>query len=575
MNNLNDSNNKNKNRVNVPSKMSTKADNSLKPNTWRQDKAKVMKFINDNPYIIRKKIIKIIPKTRKNTWKEIKEDLKRQYLIEFNRRKNIREQKQAQKSKPIDFIQSNIFTEPKEENEPYYPDIEEDLFNQFTRLEEEAKALEKQHEQEILNSEIEKIKNADIAKDGLRIKFNEGEGVNFNNLKKVIRDKLNSIDLNGIYIQVSFLTPWNIVMGQTYAINSERGRKNINNILRGKDFKNDNYIDEDFEIETSGMNKNFSYGTVSVNQITEITFINQRNIGREIKNVIYADNGGSFYPYKINEKFKQNHALIKKLKRYQIFTNLKRRAFKENCLVYAMRQTNLFSEAILNNMRSVSYSRYIDKKNLTKFGKIYNIKFYVVKYFHDEDKFKDITKGKKFFGSDKEDALKIKLALIDGHYILNEPVEGVSTYYIKNYDDIEDKCQDMNPADKFKISAKNKNYVQNKARYHEIKSYEFVKFMTSDKKPWSFDELNQLKINLYDFSNPRYDLNYLNEDDYDLNDSSDEDEFYDYLNHLSDKDYYKYLYKKDDEDNLNDSYDEDYEELNEYINEINYSSEDL
>ena len=541
---------------------------------WRQDKAKVMKFINDNPYIIRKKIIKIIPKTRKNTWKEIKEDLKRQYLIEYNRRKSIREQKQKQKSKPIDFIQSNIFTEPKEENEPYYPDIEEDLFNQFTKLEEEAKALEQQKQQEKINSEIEKIKNADIAKDGLKIEFKEGKEVNFNSLKKVIRDKLNSIDLNGLYITIGFLTRWNIVEFQTFGLNSERGRKNIDAILRGEDFENDNYTYEDFKIEVSDMNEDFSGAKIPVNHITEITFFNQRNIGREIKNKIYVDNGGSFYPYKINEKFKSNPELIKKLKRYQIFTNLKRSAFKENCLVYAMRQTNLFSEAILNNMRSVSYSRYIDKKNLTKFGKIYNIKFYVVKYFSDENKFKDITKGKKFFGSDKDDALKIKLALIDGHYILNEPVEGVSTFYLKNYDDIEDKCQDMNPADKFKIAAKNKNYVQNKARYHEIKSYEFVKFMTSDKKPWSFDELNQLKINLYDFSNSRYDLNYLNEDDYDLNDSSDEDEFYDYLNHLSDKDYYKYLINSSNKDNLNDSYDEDYEELNEYINEINYSSDE-
>ena len=551
--------------------MSTKAD------TWRQDKAKVLKFINDNPYIIRKKIIKIIPKTRKNTWKEIKEDLKRQYLIEYNRRKSIREKKQKQKSKPIDFIQSNIFAEPKFINEPYYPDIEEDLFNQFTNLEALELKQQQEQEQKILNAEIEKIKNADIAKDGLKIKFNEGEGVNFNNLKKVIRNKLNSIDLNGLYIQVSFLTRWNIVEHQLFSLNSERGRKNVDIILRGGDFENDNYIDEDFKIEVSGMNKDFSGATVSVNQITEITFINQRNMGREIKNVIYADNGGSFYPYKINEKFKSNPALIKKLKRYQIFTNLKRRAFNENCLVYAMRQTNLFSEAILNNMRSVSYSRYIDKKNLTNFGKIYNIKFYVVKYFHDEDKFKDITKGKKFFGSDKDDAFKIKLALIDGHYILNEPVEGVSTYYIKNYDDIEDKCKDMSPADKFKIAKiDNGKYKQNKTRYHEVKSYEFVRFMTSDKKPWSFDELNQLKINLYDFSNSSYNLNYLNEEDYDLNDSSDEDEFYDYLNHLSDKDYYKYLIKSADKDKnyLNDSYDEDYEELNEYINEINYSSDE-
>ena len=61
---------------------------STKTNTWRQDKNKVMKFINNNPYLINHNIIKIIPKTRKNTWKEIKEDLKRQYLIDLqNRRK--------------------------------------------------------------------------------------------------------------------------------------------------------------------------------------------------------------------------------------------------------------------------------------------------------------------------------------------------------------------------------------------------------------------------------------------------------------------------------------------------------
>ena len=543
-----------------------------------------MKFINDNPYIIRKKIIKIIPKTRKNTWKEIKEDLKRQYLIEYNRRKSIRDKKQEKRAKPIDFIQSHIFAEPKEENEPYYPDIEEDLFNQFTRLETEAKTLEQQQEQEILNKELEKIKNADIAKDGLSIRFKEGEGVNFNNLKKAIIDKLNSIDLNGLYIKIGYLTIWGIVEFQTFSLNNERGRKNVDIILRGGDFENDNYIDEDFKIEVSGMNKDFSGSTVSTNQITEITFFNARNRGKEIKNKIYADNGGSFYPYKINEKFKSNPALLKKLERYQIFTNLKNKAFKENCLVYAMRQTKLFSEATLINMRSISYSRYIDKKNLQKFGQIYNIKFYVVKYFHDEDKFKDITKGKKFFGSDKDDALKIKLALIDGHYILNEDVEGVSTYYIKYYDDIENKCKDMDPADKFKIVKKsNGKYKKDKSKYHEIKSYEFVRFMTSDQKPWSFDELNQLKNNTYELN----DLFDDSSDEDDLKDScdfSDEDDYYDYLNNLDIKDYCKYLNKKSAKDNYdinkvlesydNDENDEAYEELNEYINEINYSSDE-
>lgn len=477
--------------------------------SWRQDKNKVMKFINNNPYLINHNIIKIIPKTRKNTWKEIKEDLKRQYLIEYNRRKNIRDQRKTKKSEPIDFIQSNIFTEPKEINEPYYPDIEE-LFNQATDLEQQAKALQQQKQNEILNKELERIKNADIAKDGLKIYFDEGNPeLKFNNLKKAIRDKLNSINLEGLYIQVSFLSADNIERTQSYPLLSERGTKIIDRILRGEDFEDDNYID-DFEIEVSGMNKDFSQATVSTKQITNITIVDKRNIGKQIKNKIYADNGGSFYIYKINDKFKNNVPLVKKLERYQIFTDLNNKAFDENCLVYAMRQTNLFSEAILNNMRTTCFTRYISKKQLQQFGQMYNIKFNVVKYMPDKNKFDDITKGKnKFFGSDKGDALKIKLALINKHYILNEDVKGVSTFYLKNYDDIEATCQDKEPAEKFKIARiSNGKYVQNKTKYNEIKSYEFVKFMTSDNKTWSFDDLCHLKNNLYEFNtNEIYDLN--------------------------------------------------------------------
>lgn len=453
-----------------------------------------MKFINNNPYLINHNIIKIIPKTKTTTWKEIKEDLKRQYLIEYNRRKNIRSKRQEQKSEPIDFIQSNIFAEPKQINEPYYPDIEE-LFNQATDL-------EIQKENEKINLVIEKIKNANIAKDGLKIYFKDNSEVNFNNLKKAIRDKLNSIDLDDIYIQVSFLTEDNVVRIQTYSINHDEGRKIIDRILRGEDFENEFGDNEDFEIEVSGMNKDFSQATVSTKQIIDISIINKRNIGREIKNKIYADNGGSFYKYKINEKFLNNVALVKKLERYQIFEDLNNKAFNENCLVYAMRQTNLFSEAILNNMRTTCIDRHISKKGLQEFGEMYDIKFNVIKYRPDTNKFEDITQGKnKFFGSVKNDAFKIKLALIDKHYILNEDVKGVSTFYLKNYDDIEATCQDMEPDYKFKIVKKsNGKYKQDKSMYHEMKSYDFVKFMTSDNKPWVFDDLCHLRNNLYEFN---------------------------------------------------------------------------
>lgn len=484
--------------------------------SWRQDKNKVMKFINNNPYLINNNIIKIIPKTRKNTWKEIKEDLKRQYLIEYNRRKSIRDQRKTKKSEPIDFIQSNIFAEPKEINEPYYPDIEE-LFNQATDLEIQA-------ENEKINKELEKIKNANIAKDGLKIYFDEGGDVKFNNLKKAIRDKLNSINLDGLYIQVSFLTADNIVRTQTYSFMNETGIKIIDRILKGDDFENEDPDNQDFEIEVSGMNKDFSQATVSTNQIIDITIVNKRNIGKQIKNKIYVDNGGSFYPYKINEKFLNNPELVKKLERYQIFTDLNNKAFNENCLVYAMRQTNLFSEAILNNMRTTCFTRYISKKQLQKFGEMYNIKFNVVKYRPETNKFEDITHGKKgtkgsslrgFFGSVKDNALKIRLALINGHYILNEDVEGVSAFYLKNYDNIE-TCQGIEQEEKFKITKiSNGKYLKDKSKYHEMKSYEFVKFMTSDKQTWAFDDLCHLKNNLYEFNTDEIkDLNNFTDKDF-------------------------------------------------------------
>ena len=139
--------------------------------------------------------------------------------------------------------------------------------------------------------------------------------------------------------------------------------------------------------------------------LTGFRITNKRNENKEIKNKVYCDNGGSFYIYKINEKFISNTELIKKLERYQIFTSLENKAFEENCLVYAMRQTNLFSEAILNNMRTTCYTRYISKKQLEEFGNMYNIKFNVVKYEQSDNTMHSITRNKQsYFGSDKQDA---------------------------------------------------------------------------------------------------------------------------------------------------------------------------
>ena len=426
-------------------------------NNWRHDKKIVENFIEKNQYVINHGIINILPKTRKNTWHLIKEDLRTQILAEYNRRQEIHRNKKQSKT------------------EPFYELEDVQIFEN----------------QELLNENIEKIKAADIAKDGLCIYFNNSD-CKFKNLKNVIREKLNSINLEGLYLQISFRTLDGQIRFQTYSLMNETATQIINVLLNGKNLEYDFNLDEPNEIiEVSGINKEYTQTEISIKQITSIRIINPNNANKECKNKIYADNGGSFYIYKINEKFMSNVELIKKLERYQIFTALDNKAFDENCLVYALRQTNLFTESVLNNMRTTCYTRYVSKKQLEKFGESYNIKFNVVKYEQSDKSMHPITRNKQpYFGSDKEDAKKINLALINKHYILNENVEGVSTFYINNYDDIENKCKDKSPIEKFKIKRKkNGMYRQDKTKYHEIKSYDLIKFMTSDHNTWSFDDL--------------------------------------------------------------------------------------
>lgn len=453
---------------------------------WRHDKKIVENFIEKNQYVINHGIINILPKTRKNTWHLIKENLRAQILAEYNRRQEIHRNKKQNKAEPVYELE----------------DVQ--LFEN----------------QELLNENIEKIRAADIAKDGLCIYFNNNSESKFKNLKNVIREKLNSIDLNGLYLQISFRTLDGQIRFQTYSLMNETATQIINVLLNGKNLEYDFEVEEPNEIiEVSGINKEYTQTEISIKQITSIRIINPINANKECKNKIYADNGGSFYIYKINERFVSNVELVKKLERYQIFTSLDNKAFDENCLVYALRQTNLFSESILNNMRTTCYTRYVSKKQLEKFGESYNIKFNVVKYIQEKNRWDDITHGKnKYFGSDKQDAKIINLALINKHYVLNENVEGVSTFYINNYDDIENKCKDKKPEDRFKISrVKNGMYRQDKTKYHEIKSYDLIQFMTSDHNTWSFDDLCHLKNNLYEFNtNEIKDLNNFCDKDFKL-----------------------------------------------------------
>lgn len=481
---------------------------------WREYKSFVERY--NERYSNSIDYINVKEKTKKLSWRDIATDLIRQIeaykrlrknmheyeleqaeesrrraaeITEENRRQKIRQEKYDNKSTPIEFVQSNIFSEPKVKVEPIYQLEDVQLFEN----------------QELLNECIKKIKSADIEKDGLCIYFNNSD-CKFKHLKSIIRDKLNSTNLDGLYLQVSFKTYDGQDRYQTYSLMNETAKQIINALLSGEDLEYEFDVDEPSNlIEVSGMNKDELLSSISTNQITAIRIINKNNANKECKNKIYTDNGGSFYMYKINEKFISNVDLVKKLERYQIFISLNNKAFDENCLVYAMRQTGLFSESILNNMRTTCYTRYISKKQLTQFGKLYNIKFNVIKYVPDKNSWDDITHGQnKYFGSDKEDAIKINLALIEKHYILNENVEGINKYYLDHYDEINEACKDKSNLWKMHVytmrNIKGKQDYKINIKQAHMKSYDLVNFMTSDHISWTFDDLCHLKSNLYEFN---------------------------------------------------------------------------
>ena len=159
--------------------------------------------------------------------------------------------------------------------------------------------------------------------------------------------------------------------------------------------------------------------------------------------------------------------------------------------------------------------------------KKFNIAFKVVKYREDKKQFDNITPNKKIIGSNKNDAVKIDLALIDKHYILNEEVEGINKYALEHF--IEIKNAYPNKPDEWILKVckkKGKYYLIDESRAH-IKSYDLIKTISNDKVKFSFEELQHLPTALYDISNSEIkdisafdDSNFIEyhciEDDYDI-----------------------------------------------------------
>ena len=392
---------------------------------WREDKKFVENFMKKN-HETSTNYFHVMNKTNKNTWNEIANDLRRQIdavkkmkqnidefeaeqaaetrrraeeITEENRRQNIRQQKQEQRAEPIEFIHSNIFSEPKIKSHPLNlnafnlfdtePKIKSEPveFNEFKNIFYNSKFTE---------DNIKVINNADIENDGLEVFFN-GHESKFSDVKESILNKLNSTNLDALYIQVFFKTYDGKIHFQTYSLNNEQGRTIIYNLLRGEEYLDNDYYVDNSDSLVSVSDSNNTEGIeakITPRMLTGFRITNKANENKKIINKVYCDNGGSFYIYKINEKYLSNVELIKKLERYQIFNDLKNKAFDVNCLVYSMIQTNLFSEAVINSMKATCYTRYISQKQLNEFGEKYEIAFNVIKFRDDKNDWADISHGK-------------------------------------------------------------------------------------------------------------------------------------------------------------------------------------
>ncbi len=217
---------------------------------------------------------------------------------------------------------------------------------------------------------------------------------------------------------------------------------------------------------------------------------------------IYADNGGAFLKYKINKKFENSEFLCNKLLRYQVTNKLKdnMNMFKMNCLVYALSQTGIFSETEIQSMMCRCFDKYISHKQLEDFGRKFGIKFVVNKWKESKNQWMNITNGKKkFIGSYDEDATVVKLAIYHKHYILDEQIQGISLFAIKNYDAIKKAHPDKDDEWIFSCVEKRKNgsFKSNKAKA-TIMSHKFVEMMTNDNKEFSFEEQYMMSSSLWD-----------------------------------------------------------------------------
>ena len=352
---------------------------------------------------------------------------------------------------------------------------------------------------------INQIKDADLSKEPLELHFAKGS-LKYSDIKQAFADKIEKYEhISELTIQYKYYHPTKGLVTRSKPLATKEGLEFAHSLLHAY------YLNETIDLNAdpikavySDTNADGESIPLTINMLTHLRVCHRSqflsHFGTGV--VIYSDNGGAFLKYKINPKFASSKYLCDKLLKYQVTNDLagNMNLFKMNCLVYALSQTGIFSEAEIQSMMCCCFSKYISHKQLDDFGRDYHIKFYVYKYQQVRStwKWKNIAHKVDAFIGDPNGNVKVRLILYHKHYFLDEEINGISMFAINHYDEIKKAHPDKSDEWIFTCTELNSKTGKFKSRPDraKISSGDLVRLVTSDNIEFSFEEQYMMSSSL-------------------------------------------------------------------------------
>ena len=153
---------------------------------------------------------------------------------------------------------------------------------------------------------------------------------------------------------------------------------------------------------------------------------------RFLKKNTYDKGEGGFFPY-------INLSDID-LTPFQIFNTIDKNNYRDNCFVYALIQSGVFSEEEIEHLRYMVQTRTIPNDKIKQISQAFSCHFVINKIYEDKEirrqmKLAVDTRNKPWAINFKR---TVNLILYKNHYMFYDGVP-VSTYYIKHYKELNEK----------------------------------------------------------------------------------------------------------------------------------------